>query len=254
MGEPNSHLISPSCDPRTAGSGAASLGMSFSDYEDEFRELCEHAEADLAALQRGGAPDTRGVLQQVESDLREAAAQIKNMEVSASDHSSRTKAASLIQGHHSTLARLRTDLDRASREMHSAPASSSQNRQSLFSYPQTGYGASDPNDLENGQQMERLLSTRAKQEETSRRLEETLRICGESESVGAGVLENLHGQRASILSSMDKVGQADDDLSRSGQVLKLLERSIMFDGVLKAVAWVLLGLLVVFILYYIATR
>lgn len=225
--------------------------MSFSDYEDEFRELCEHAEADLAALQRGGAPNTRGVLQQVESDLKEAAAQIKNMEVSASDHSSRTKAASLIQGYHSTLARLRTDLDRA-RAL--APASSSQNRQSLFSYPQTGYGASDPNDLENGQQMERLLSTRAKQEETSRRLEETLRICGESESVGAGVLENLHGQRASILSSMDKVGQADDDLTRSGQVLKLLERSIMFDGVLKAVAWVLLGLLVVFILYYIATR
>merc|ERR1712166_661065 len=118
------------CSIAVLGGAASPLGMSFSDYEDEFCELCEHAEADLAALQRGGAPNTRGVLQQVESDLREAAAQIKNMEVSASD----------------------------------------------------------------------------------------------------------------------------DDLTRSGQVLKLLERSIMFDGVLKAVAWVLLGLLVVFILYYIATR
>ena len=110
---------------------------------------------------------------------------------------------SILQAHHSTLARLRAELDTATREMQSGGPSASQNRQSLFSHPQgvEGYQTADPDDvsctaisicvcadpsrchlttfllglqLEGGQQMERLLSTRAKQEETSRKLEETL--------------------------------------------------------------------------------
>merc|ERR1711865_1231992 len=225
--------------------------MSFADYEGEFRELCEHAESDMAALRNSpsGSYNTKGVLKQVKWDLKEAAVQIQNLEVSASECSSRAQAAKQIQAHHSTLARLRAELDIATREMQSGGPRASQNRQSLFSHPQgvEGYQTADPDDLEGGQQMERLLSTRAKQEET-------LRVCGESESVGAGVMESLHSQRSTIMSSMDKMNQADEDLTRSGKVLKLIERSIMFDGVLKAVAWVLIGLLVVFVLYYIITR
>merc|ERR1712224_1136472 len=171
MGYPELHKQQVSSRPSRVPRSRA--GMSFADYETEFRELCEHAEADLNALRAGpgGAPNTRGILKQVEYDLKEAAVQIKNMEVSASDHSSRTQAASPIKGYHSKLARLCTDLERATREG-LQPASTSQNRQSLFSYPHgSSYQASGSGDLENGQQMERLLKTREKQEETSRRLE-----------------------------------------------------------------------------------
>merc|ERR1711865_908793 len=92
--------------------------MSFADYEGEFRELCEHAESDMAALRNSpsGSYNTKGVLKQVEWDLKEAAVQIQNLEVSASECSSRAQAAKQIQAHHSTLARLRAELDTATRK------------------------------------------------------------------------------------------------------------------------------------------
>merc|ERR1711865_584959 len=73
--------------------------MSFADYEGEFRELCEHAESDMAALRNSpsGSYNTKGVLKQVEWDLKEAAVQIRNLEVSASECSSRAQAAKQIQ-------------------------------------------------------------------------------------------------------------------------------------------------------------
>eukprot|EP00656_Telonema_subtile_P037951 TRINITY_DN4241_c0_g1_i5.p2 TRINITY_DN4241_c0_g1~~TRINITY_DN4241_c0_g1_i5.p2 ORF type:complete len:103 (-),score=28.32 TRINITY_DN4241_c0_g1_i5:206-514(-) len=102
--------------------------------------------------------------------------------------------------------------------------------------------------------MERLLSTQEKQRQTSARLEETLRVCGESEAVGAGVLEALHSQRGTMMNTLGKVKDADEDLTRSGKTLKLLERGQMFDNILKTSAKCLLVVLIVFILWYIATR
>eukprot|EP00657_Telonema_sp_P-1_P009154 TRINITY_DN3328_c0_g1_i1.p1 TRINITY_DN3328_c0_g1~~TRINITY_DN3328_c0_g1_i1.p1 ORF type:complete len:172 (+),score=23.13 TRINITY_DN3328_c0_g1_i1:3-518(+) len=171
------------------------------------------------------------------------------MEMAGSDSGSRAEFAPRLQEHHSTLARLRADLQRAQED--GGNSILSQQRQSLFS---SGSSLAGDTDLESGQQMERLLSTQAKQRETSARLEETLRICGESEQVGAGVLESLHSQRGTIMNSLDKVNSADEDLARSGKTLRLLERGQMWDNILRTFAKCLLVVLIVFILYYVATR
>eukprot|EP00656_Telonema_subtile_P037949 TRINITY_DN4241_c0_g1_i1.p1 TRINITY_DN4241_c0_g1~~TRINITY_DN4241_c0_g1_i1.p1 ORF type:complete len:170 (-),score=46.71 TRINITY_DN4241_c0_g1_i1:206-715(-) len=169
------------------------------------------------------------------------------MEMQASESASRAEFAPRLKGHHATLTQLRQDLDEA---QHDSGSILSQ-RQELFS--NGSYQGGDA-DLEGGQQMERLLSTQEKQRQTSARLEETLRVCGESEAVGAGVLEALHSQRGTMMNTLGKVKDADEDLTRSGKTLKLLERGQMFDNILKTSAKCLLVVLIVFILWYIATR
>jgi len=226
---------------------------SIEDHEVEFQQFCDQADDDLRALRNDGAgANPQSVMRQIEFDLKEAAVELKNMEVeAASDPSLRATWSAKLKGHHSTLARLRGELSRAQDTSRSSEAS---DRSRLFSQPGGSYQNDGEYDPEGGQMMDRLLMSTERQKQTSERLASINRMSQESEEVGRGVLENLHLQRATIISSKDKLKDSDEHLSRASKILKSLERSMVFDNILKAAAGCLLVILLGFIFYIMISR
>ena len=149
----------------------------------------------------------------------------------------------MLQEFHATLSRLRNDLQRAAE---------AGDNSALFSSYQNG--DRDFDDPEGGQQMDRLLMATQTQERTSQKLRESQRIAQESEDIGREVLANLHSQGETIRNSRNRLNESDEHLGRASKVLKNLERSMMVENLLKVAAQCMLGILILFILYYMFTR
>ena len=148
----------------------------------------------------------------------------------------------VYQEFRTTLQRLRNDLQRASEVGDNS---------ALFSGYQNGGELDDP---EGGQQMDRLLMATQTQEKTTHSLRESQRIALESEEIGREVLSNLYSQGETIRNSRNKLNESDEHLGRASKTLKNLERSMMFENLLKVAAQCMLGILILFILYYMFTR
>jgi vesicle transport through interaction with t-SNAREs 1 len=169
---------------------------------------------------------------------------MRSMEMEASGEASlRQKIAPLLQEFRATLSRLRNDLQRA--------AEAGDNSALFSGYQDGGDGFDDP---EGGQQMDRLLMATQTQERTSKSLRESQRVAQESEDIGREVLANLHSQGETIRNSRNKLNESDEHLGRASKVLKALERSMMMENLLSATAKCMLGVLILFILYYMFTR
>lgn len=84
-----------------------------------------------------------------------------------------------------------------------------------------------PSDLESGTsqaQRQRLLQGTDKLQDSTRRLEESNRLALETEDIGAGILNNLRGQREQIESTRDTLYRADNSIDRASGTLKQMIR------------------------------
>eukprot|EP01135_Chromosphaera_perkinsii_P003977 Nk52_evm20s265 gene=Nk52_evmTU20s265 len=103
------------------------------------------------------------------------------------------------------------------------------------------YGAIDPR--------QRLLRSHDTVNRTSERLENSHRIALESESIGVGVLNELSTQRETIIRTRDHLGDTDQNLGRSGRILRTMSRRVVTDRAIVASIIMVLILILAMIVY-----
>ena len=94
-------------------------------------------------------------------------------------------------------------------------------REALFGnrYPEQGIDLEAQDD-----QRARLLSGTERLERSSQKLRDSQRVANETESIGAGILNDLHGQRQQILNTRDTLMEADGYVDKSLRTLKGMAR------------------------------
>jgi vesicle transport through interaction with t-SNAREs 1 len=99
-------------------------------------------------------------------------------------------------------------------------------REALFGGRYTDQGI----DLEaQDDQRTRLLSGTERLEQSSQRLRESQRVANETESIGAGILDDLSSQRQHITNTRDTLTEADGYVDKSMRTLKGMARRYCSD-------------------------
>lgn len=95
----------------------------------------------------------------------------------------------------------------------------------------------------------RLLAGTQRLEDSSRRLQESQRVAIETETIGAGILTDLHSQREQIVNTRNTLMEADSYVDKSMRTLKGMARRIMTNKIITAAIIAILILLILFVLY-----
>jgi len=91
-------------------------------------------------------------------------------------------------------------------------------------------------------QRERLLAGNEKLNDSSTKLKRAQQTAVETEDIGAGILNNLYGQRDTLNRTRDNLKAADDNLSRSRRLINVMGRRVSTNKLILAfIILVLLG-------------
>jgi len=145
-----------------------------------------------------------------------------DLEVRSMTGATRSELQSRVRGYKSTLQDLRTRFTEARAAFPTGIAA----RQELLG---SGPGGRPSPELtaEAQTQRQRLLAQTDALGKTSTRLEETHRICLETEEIGSSILSDLGQQRETLEGTRDRLRGADVDLARSRRILKSMARRAM---------------------------
>ncbi|KAG2443669.1 hypothetical protein HXX76_002018 [Chlamydomonas incerta] len=86
-------------------------------------------------------------------------------------------------------------------------------------------------------QRDRMLSATAKLEQSDERLKQGKQLLAETEDLGAGILQNLHSQRETIVRSRDTLHGADDNITKARKILssmskRMLQNKLIMFGII----------------------
>ena len=88
----------------------------------------------------------------------------------------------------------------------------------------------------------RLLNANARIDQSSARIEQSTRVSAQTEDIGASILGDLHGQRQQMLSSKQRLHQADDNVGESRYILRKMHARLLLNKCIAGlVVLVLLG-------------
>ncbi|KAF3905721.1 hypothetical protein AA313_de0201556 [Arthrobotrys entomopaga] len=108
------------------------------------------------------------------------------------------------------------DLDKAKQSLKRATIES--DRQNL-------YGAKGPQGMDAVyEQRQQLLSGTERLERSSQRLQNSQRLAAETEGIGAGILNDLYGQRSTLLHAREGLEEGERHVNKSVQTLKGMAR------------------------------
>ncbi|BGP30735.1 t-SNARE VTI1 [Rhodotorula toruloides] len=197
--------------------------------------------------------ERRALLRRVERELEEADEIVEQMEIEmqTADAMEKQEMLSKLRAHKLALGRHKADLK---------ALSSSADRDDLLggSSGRADHVAIEMDDRSDspslGQaqaQRVRLMSATDKLADGQRRLEDSQRIALETEDVGAGILRDLRTQRDTLEHSRDTLYEADGSIDRASNTLRKMIRTAYQQ---KAVSYAIVGLLVLLILYVLASK
>lgn len=99
------------------------------------------------------------------------------------------------------------------------------------------------------EQRNRLLSGTDRLEQSSSRLQSSQRIAHETESIGAGILSDLHAQREQITNTRDRLMQADGYVDKSMKSLKSMGRRMITNKIITGSIIAILIMLILLVIY-----
>ncbi|KAF9292074.1 hypothetical protein BGZ68_000061 [Mortierella alpina] len=153
---------------------------------------------------------------------------------------SRTRLQARLRGHKTELERLKQTLKRAQ-----STSRSTADRDELLG------GASGGIDLDTASmdQRTRLLNGTDRLAESSRRLQDSHKIALETESLGAGILSDLRGQREQIIHTRNTLLEADSNIDKASRTLKGMARRMATNKLITASIIAVLVFLILFVIY-----
>ncbi|KAF9572234.1 hypothetical protein EC968_010100 [Mortierella alpina] len=153
---------------------------------------------------------------------------------------SRTRLQARLRGHKTELERLKQTLKRAQ-----STSRSTADRDELLG------GASGGIDLDTASmdQRTRLLNGTDRLAESSRRLQDSHKIALETESLGAGILSDLRGQREQIIHTRNTLLEADSNIDKASRTLKGMARRMATNKLITASIIAVLVFLILFVVY-----
>ncbi|KAG0202493.1 hypothetical protein BGX28_005014 [Mortierella sp. GBA30] len=98
-------------------------------------------------------------------------------------------------------------------------------------------------------QRTRLLNGTDRLAENSRRLQDSHKIALETESLGAGILSDLRGQREQIIHTRNTLQDADSTIDRASRTLKGMARRMATNKLITASIVTVLVFLILFVVY-----
>lgn len=136
----------------------------------------------------------------------------------------------------------RAEIDQAKRAMYAAAAGAA--RSELF-------GDRDAAADRGSDQRAQLLSNQQRLEQSSDRLRDAQRVGNETEAIGAGILNDLRGQREQILNSRNTLAEADSAIDRSMRTLRGMARRMAAN---KLLSYAIIAVLVILIIFVLASK
>jgi vesicle transport through interaction with t-SNAREs 1 len=177
--------------------------------------------------------DAAAALDSADSDLREVSDVLTSMSLEAAGQGSAPRAR--VDARKAEAARLHADL-RAAR-IALAAARGEREREELLEHSSHNPDGTEL-DIESGRDgmdgisdpRARLLDqTRKLHEDSAERILESRRNIAQTESIGAGILQDLQNQRATILRARDNLGGVDDGLNQSSSIITTMNRRALIN-------------------------
>lgn len=212
----------------------------FGQYEADFQYTYQDLTQKLEDLQSLSSAEQKSAISGLNGLIDEAYEIIDQMavEVQSIPSGSRAKYNSKIRAY-------RADVDRTKRQVKTSAANI--DRGILFgdrARTETG-GYSD--DVGSSQRQQ-LLDTQQRLDQSSERLRDSQRVANETETVGAGILNDLRGQREQILNSRNTLSDADSYVDRSLRTLRSMTRRMAANRMITYAIIAVLILLIVLVL------
>ncbi|KAJ8903983.1 hypothetical protein NDN08_000513 [Rhodosorus marinus] len=189
----------------------------FDHYEDELRSFLASASRKTAAAMAAIGDETscRASLESAGDDLSDASGVLKSMALE-----SKTSGTDKRQRMEARTAAVQAEVDRVKGEIKRI-------RQMLTRSDRIDLFGDE--DLEAGGLADRARMVESSEQKLKRgtdRIQESIRVANETESVGAGILETLSGQRQTMLRARDNLGDMDEDMTRSRGILSTMSRRV----------------------------
>jgi len=220
-------------------------------FEQQYSSLTAEVTAKIGRLSMLSPAERREAVQTIDRLLLEVADLLDQMELTVRDLPSggpdRSKYELRVKSYRSDKEHLERELKNAMKRLREG-----EERNELFAAYDGSPGTADGTFLTEDHKAQLLRNTETL-ERSGRKLEDSHRICIETEQIGADVLNDLELQRATINRSSKRLREAEEDLGQSSKVLStMIRRVIQNRGVLLVVAAVML--IVVGIVIYLSFR
>lgn len=212
----------------------------FGQYEADFQYTYQDLTQKLEDMQSLPAGERKSAVNGLNSLIDEAYEIIDQMavEVQSIPSGSRAKFNSKIRTY-------RADVDRSKRQVKSL--AEDVDRGLLFGDRDQRVDEQYSDDLGNSQRQE-LLGTQQRLEQSSERLRDSQRVANETETIGAGILNDLRGQREQIVNSRNTLSDADTYVDRSLRTLRTMARRMAANRIITYAIIAVLILLIILVL------
>ncbi|KAG0251452.1 hypothetical protein BG011_007606 [Mortierella polycephala] len=214
----------------------------FESYEQDYEaiKVSVHERLNASGSQTGEIK--KQTMRAIDREIDEANELLQQMEMELLNlpQGSRTRLQTRLRGYKADLDRLKQTFKRAQ-----STSRSTSDRDELLG------GASGGLDLDAASmdQRTRLLNGTDRLAESSRRLQDSHKIALETESLGAGILTDLRGQREQIIHSRNTLLEADSNIDKASRTLKGMARRMATNKLITASIIAVLVFLILFVLY-----
>ncbi|EOA24711.1 hypothetical protein CARUB_v10017990mg [Capsella rubella] len=103
-------------------------------------------------------------------------------------------------------------------------------------------------------QRSRLMMSTTRLDQTTNKIKDSMRTLLETEELGVSILQDLHGQRQSLLRAHETVHTIDDNVGKSKKILTAMTRRMNRNKWTIGAIITVLVLAIIFILYFKLTR
>ncbi|ODV58633.1 v-SNARE protein VTI1 [Ascoidea rubescens DSM 1968] len=206
----------------------------FQTYEADFQIAYEEAQEKLNQIRDLDGEPRKSAMKAVERATDECYEIIDQMSIEVQNISSSERSSfnSKIRSYRSSVEKQKIQLKKLMDD---------EDRRILFgSSPQFDYNNNDPN----YSQRQSLLRANASLERSSDRLRDSQRIGAETENIGAGILNDLRGQREQIINSRNTLMDADGYVDKSIRTLRKMTRRMATN---KMITYAIIAVLIILI-------
>ncbi|KAF9169749.1 hypothetical protein BGX20_009881 [Mortierella sp. AD010] len=214
----------------------------FESYEQDFEAVKVSINERLTASGGQTGEIKKQTLRATDREIDEANEILQQMEMELLNlpQGSRTRLQARLRGYKADLDKLKQTLKRAQ-----STSRSTADRDELLG---GGSGGIDL-DAASMDQRTRLLNGTDRLAESSRRLQDSHKVALETETLGAGILSDLRGQREQIIHTRNTLLEADSNIDKASRTLKGMARRMATNKLITASIIAVLIFLILFVLY-----
>mmetsp|Transcript_34533 Transcript_34533/g.41741 ORF Transcript_34533/g.41741 Transcript_34533/m.41741 type:complete len:224 (+) Transcript_34533:293-964(+) len=205
----------------------------FEGYEREYCELATTVTRKTEAMASAPVVERTNKLEDINSNISEAEALIRRMDLEARSLPSTAKTPLLTK-----LREYKNELAKLKRESKKAAASTEGDRDELLSRAELGGSSSGASS--SAQQRERLLLATDRVRATGDRIQQGKQTLLETEELGVSILQDLHKQRETIIHARENLHDTDDSIGAARRVLTTMSRRATTNKIILSVIVLLL--------------